>query len=162
MTRRAGAPSYLLLPQERPHGFIPALSGLPVRTGTIAKRRSHSLEVSRPAGPECLASALEENGGDDETRTGDLCRDGAITSSTYSLQGCWDRQVLDNTHKSGKSRVSLRVRKVLNFAPDRKPAAPGREEVSRSHTAAARSLTSERLNVAAEIYPKLSKPVFCA
>jgi hypothetical protein len=32
----------------------------------------------------------EKNGGDDETRTRDVCRDRAVTTSTYNnLQGYW-------------------------------------------------------------------------
>jgi hypothetical protein len=52
------------------------------------------------------------NGGDDETRTRDLCRDRRgyqVLSTTYKAVG--DCQVLDNTHKSATSRVEHRVEK---------------------------------------------------
>jgi hypothetical protein len=42
------------------------------------------------AGKPNFPQVPEKNGGDDETRTRDLCRDRAVTTSTYNnLQGCW-------------------------------------------------------------------------
>jgi hypothetical protein len=58
-----------------------------------------------------LPQVLVKNGGDDETRSRDLCRDRAETTSTYNNlhKAVGDCQVLVKTQWLDRSRVGVRV-----------------------------------------------------